>query len=69
MVNSFNSSQAKLLANFCSDLAKGLILAGASAPFVSKEALAIKGLLTLLNSVVAVGFLKVAIELLKGVKE
>jgi hypothetical protein len=67
--DSLNLAQTKLLANFSSDLAKGLLLAGISAPFISKEVLAFKGLLTLFNSIMAAVFLKVAVDMLKGVKE
>lgn len=69
MPGPFNPSQAKLIANFSSDLAKGLLLAGVSAPFISKEVLAFRGLLTLLNTVIATILLIFAVDILKGVKE
>lgn len=69
MLKSFNSAQAKLLANFSSDLAKGLLLAGISVQIISKEALFYKTLMMSLNAIIAAVFLTIAINLLKGVKE
>lgn len=69
MVSVFNPSQAKLLANFCADLAKVLILAGVSAPFISREVLPLRMMLTLLNSIMAGGLLMIAVDLLKGVQK
>lgn len=69
MPKSFNAAQARLLANFSSNLAKGLLLAGISAPLISKEVMAYKGLLTLVNSTMAIILLMFALDILKGVKE
>lgn len=68
MPKSFNSAQAKLLANFSSDLAKGLLLAGVSAPFVSREFLAYKWILVSLYAIMATMLLKFALDVLKGVR-
>ena len=68
MVKSLNSSQAKLLADFCSDLAKGLILAAVSLPIAQGKFLPYTGLLILTFSIVAVAFLRIAVNLLKGIK-
>lgn len=69
MLRPFNSAQAKLLANFSSDLAKGLLLAGISVQFLSKELFVYKGILMLSNSGMAIILLMFAVDLLKGVKE
>ena len=68
-MKSFNSTQAKLLANFTADLAKGLLLGGISVQFISKETFIYKSVLTLLNSGMAIILLMFAIDTLKGVKE
>lgn len=68
MAKSLNSSQAKLLADFCSDLAKGLILAAISLPITAGKSLPYGGLLVLIYSIAAVIFLRIALVLLKGVK-
>lgn len=65
----FNPAQAKLLANFSSDLSKGLLLAGFSAPFISREPLIFRWLITLFNGVMASVLLLMAVNILKGVKE
>ena len=53
MIESLNSIQAKLLANFCSDLSKGLILAGISVPFASRELWIFKILVSTVSFVIA----------------
>lgn len=68
MARSLNSCQAKLLADFCSDLAKGLILAAISLPITAGKVLPYAGLLVLIYSIAAVIFLRIALVLLKGVK-
>lgn len=69
MLKSFNSAQAKLLANFSADLAKGLLLAGISVQVISKELILYKTILMVLNTIIAAVFLTIATNLLKGVKE
>lgn len=69
MVKSLNSSQAKLLADFSSDLAKGLILAAISLPITAGKILPYAGLLVLILSIAAVILLRMALALLKGVKD
>jgi len=64
-----NKAQAKLLANFSADLAKGVMLASISLPYISKEVLIFRGALVLSYLVIAILLLKLSIELLKGVKQ
>lgn len=69
MVNSLNAAQAKLLADYCSDLSKGLILAGVSIPFTEGGGWLAK----FSASIAAIGFawwlLLTALELLERIKE
>ncbi|MBI4999496.1 hypothetical protein HZB97_01850 [Candidatus Gottesmanbacteria bacterium] len=65
----FNPAQAKLLANFSADLAKGLLLAGISVQFLSKELFIYKSVLMFLNSGMAIILLMFAVDILRGVKE
>lgn len=67
-VGSLNLNQAKLLASFCSDLAKGLILAGISAPFISRELLAFRILMGIASYLISPMLLNLSIELLEGFK-
>lgn len=69
MLDSLNFAQAKLLADFCSDLAKGLLLAGIAAPFISREAVFLRLFLGALNCIVALNLLKVAVKLLERIKQ
>lgn len=65
-----NSAQAKLLADFCSDLAKGLVLAGVSLPFTEGKLFwPFKILASGAMLFVASRFLLFGIDLLKGIKE
>ena len=69
MRKSLNVSQAKLLASFCADIAKGMLLAGLAIPIVSKEILVYKTMFVLVDIVVAILLLNFSLDVLKGVKE
>ena len=62
-------SQAKGLAGFCFDMAKGVLLSALASPFLAKDSLEIGMLLLLINSLVSLSFLKFAIDLLEEVKD
>ena len=64
-----NSAQTKLLANFCSDLAKGLLLAAVSAPFVSKEVWFLRLLLSLVSCLIALMLLRTGVGFLEGAEK
>lgn len=69
MTKTLNTAQAKLLANFCSDVAKGLLFIDVAVPIFSKEVLLYRILLVLICSILVINLLNFSLDLLKGVKE
>lgn len=69
MRKSLNISQARLLANFSADIAKGMLLAGLAMSIVSKDILIYKTMFVLVDIIVAVLLLNFSLDVLKGVKE
>lgn len=69
MARTLNGAQAKLLANFSADVAKGLVFLDVAVPIFSKEILGYRILLVLICTAMIINLLNFSLELLKGVKE